>query len=980
MKKLFLDSLVFPFHINLYSEILSNNDGTIPTEFGQLTSLNSLSISAFSVLGDIPTELGRLSLLRSLGLSTGITGAIPTEIGQLSSLLNLYLPASSISGPLPTQLGLLTKLTRFLLHSSSSSLDGTIPTEVGNILSMQSFSLTSSYMTGSIPTQLGQWSGLTDLELKLASADGVIPTHLGQLTMLDQLSITSNTISGTIPTQLGIGTLAYLSLIMPEIEGTLPTQMGQMTSLTFLFLNLPSITGIIPTEVGQLTLLNQIHIKEPNQLTGECWPFPAGAGTVSVGVAFKCGCNSPTPLKSCIPPQDCETPNTAAADKCIACVDGADLTNEDECEDRNGCTANGGDVAACGNVANSVCTDVGLNLRTCECSLGSTGILPQNFTDDSNTFSGECYDADGCTLNGGQIAGCGNISNTLCANNGPNNRTCQCAPGYQGIPVTTLADDDNTISGVCEDVDGCTVNGGDVKACGNIANSVCSDSGANYRTCQCAPGYQGIPVTVLTDDENTISGVCEDVDGCAVNGGDVEACGNITNSVCSDNGLNNRTCQCATGSEGIPVTTLADDDNTISGVCEDIDGCSLNGGDVKACGNISNSECSDNGLNNRTCQCAPGYRGISVTTLADNDNTISGVCEDVDGCTVNGGDTKACGNIANSVCSDTGVNNRTCECATGYQGIPVTVLTDDNNTISGVCEDIDGCAWNGGGIEACGNVSNSVCSENGANSRTCQCAVGYYGVEAQNFTDDKNEFSGECVDIDGCKLNGGGIEACGNIKNSECQDNGLNSRICKCAPGYIGLEETSLEDAETELVGECLLEITSTCAIYGCETGICEDLPENQRMCTCSQGDWIIGGPFSSGILLDGSAAFTGCSSDLEVDDPVDIAQHVFENPVNLIAMLNRRFPQISNINVVLYAADTIKVKFTLPDTNRESLFVDIDAIAELWGAIAKLDSGENDQYSIEFQMEELEVIAASVFVVPSLLCALVCSVVAQFW
>eukprot|EP01127_Copromyxa_protea_P019045 TRINITY_DN609_c0_g1_i12.p1 TRINITY_DN609_c0_g1~~TRINITY_DN609_c0_g1_i12.p1 ORF type:complete len:596 (+),score=67.80 TRINITY_DN609_c0_g1_i12:139-1926(+) len=455
-----------------FFEILSNNDGTIPTEFGQLTSLNSLSISAFSVLGDIPTELGRLSLLRSLGLSTGITGAIPTEIGQLSSLLNLYLPASSISGPLPTQLGLLTKLTRFLLHSSSSSLDGTIPTEVGNILSMQSFSLTSSYMTGSIPTQLGQWSGLTDLELKLASADGVIPTHLGQLTMLDQLSITSNTISGTIPTQLGIGTLAYLSLIMPEIEGTLPTQMGQMTSLTFLFLNLPSITGIIPTEVGQLTLLNQIHIKEPNQLTGECWPFPAGAGTVSVGVAFKCGCNSPTPLKSCIPPQDCETPNTAAADKCIACVDGADLTNEDECEDRNGCTANGGDVAACGNVANSVCTDVGLNLRTCECSLGSTGILPQNFTDDSNTFSGECYDADGCTLNGGQIAGCGNISNTLCANNGPNNRTCQCAPGYQGIPVTTLADDDNTISGVCEDVDGCTVNGGDVKACGNIANSV----------------------------------------------------------------------------------------------------------------------------------------------------------------------------------------------------------------------------------------------------------------------------------------------------------------------------------------------------------------------------------------------------------------------------------------------------------------------------------------------------------------------------
>eukprot|EP01127_Copromyxa_protea_P019051 TRINITY_DN609_c0_g2_i1.p1 TRINITY_DN609_c0_g2~~TRINITY_DN609_c0_g2_i1.p1 ORF type:complete len:226 (+),score=54.91 TRINITY_DN609_c0_g2_i1:1424-2101(+) len=210
-----------------------------------------------------------------------------------------------------------------------------------------------------------------------------------------------------------------------------------------------------------------------------------------------------------------------------------------------------------------------------------------------------------------------------------------------------------------------------------------------------------------------------------------------------------------------------------------------------------------------------------------------------------------------------------------------------------------------------------------------------------------------------------------------CADKGVNIRTCECDAGYEGITAKNLTDDENDFAGVCS-EI-STCTLYGCKTGICEQRPERHRLCTCSKGDWIIGGPFYSGILVAGPAAFSGCAPSRDMDAS-ELAQYIAENPNNLILLLQERLPGISNI-VVSHTSESIIVTVFLPSTGKkrnENIDDVVDEIAQIWGAVAEVSDLGNDQYNVEFFVVGLEeVVDSSTLVVPSLLSALVL-VVAQ--
>ena len=80
---------------------LSGNDlsGAIPTELGNLSNLQFLSISNRRLSGEIPAELGNLANLQSLSLSgTQLSGEIPAELGNLANLQSLNLSGTSLAG------------------------------------------------------------------------------------------------------------------------------------------------------------------------------------------------------------------------------------------------------------------------------------------------------------------------------------------------------------------------------------------------------------------------------------------------------------------------------------------------------------------------------------------------------------------------------------------------------------------------------------------------------------------------------------------------------------------------------------------------------------------------------------------------------------------------------------------------------------------------------------------------------------------
>lgn len=131
------------------------------------------------------------------------------------------------------------------------------------------------------------------------------------------------------------------------------------------------------------------------------------------------------------------------------------------------------DAAACGGVLNAVCTDTGINSRTCECATGFSGQLPSyNIADNENNFLGPCegkitrdfflfvlnvVDTQICLLYGS--AACNNVNNAECIDDGLNSRTCQCAAGYSGAtPVSGIVDSDTSAGGFIGPCNGMNAN------------------------------------------------------------------------------------------------------------------------------------------------------------------------------------------------------------------------------------------------------------------------------------------------------------------------------------------------------------------------------------------------------------------------------------------------------------------------------------------------------------------------------------------
>ena len=133
---------------------LSDNEltGPIPTQFGQLTTLEKLSLYNNKLTGSIPsTKIGQLTSLEYLSLSDNeLTGPIPTQIGQLTSLEKLYLYNNKLTGSIPTKIGQLTSLEWLFLNNNE--LTGPIPKQIGQLVtSLKSLSLSHNEVTGPVP-------------------------------------------------------------------------------------------------------------------------------------------------------------------------------------------------------------------------------------------------------------------------------------------------------------------------------------------------------------------------------------------------------------------------------------------------------------------------------------------------------------------------------------------------------------------------------------------------------------------------------------------------------------------------------------------------------------------------------------------------------------------------------------------------------------------------------------------------------------
>ncbi|MGB1250519.1 MAG: peroxidase family protein, partial [Candidatus Promineifilaceae bacterium] len=166
----------------------NNLDGTLPSELGNLASLQTASLYSNELSGMIPPELGNLASLQSLNLNRNeLSGTIPAELGNLASLQILWVLENKLSGTIPAELGNLTSLQT--LYLSHNELSGLIPSELENLTSLETLWLQGNKLSGTIPAELGNLASLQTLHLSENELSGAIPLELSNLTALTTFGI-----------------------------------------------------------------------------------------------------------------------------------------------------------------------------------------------------------------------------------------------------------------------------------------------------------------------------------------------------------------------------------------------------------------------------------------------------------------------------------------------------------------------------------------------------------------------------------------------------------------------------------------------------------------------------------------------------------------------------------------------------------------------------------------------------------------------
>jgi hypothetical protein len=204
-------------------------------------------------------QVGQIGHVTSLSLgSHNLAGSIPPEFGNLTSLVYLELGNNMISGSIPSQFGNLSSLQQLSL--GSNQLSGTIPPEMGNLSNVQALSLSDNRLSGSIPPELGRLANLKYLNLDRNQLSGNIPPEMGNLSNVQALILSDNRLSGSIPPGLGrLAILTYLDLQSNRLSGPIPLSLDRLRLGSFYF----DDTVCAPSDPAFLAWLNGIQNHSP---------------------------------------------------------------------------------------------------------------------------------------------------------------------------------------------------------------------------------------------------------------------------------------------------------------------------------------------------------------------------------------------------------------------------------------------------------------------------------------------------------------------------------------------------------------------------------------------------------------------------------------------------------------------------------------------------------------------------------------------
>ncbi|KAL6639537.1 hypothetical protein ACP70R_023267 [Stipagrostis hirtigluma subsp. patula] len=265
----FIAALTNCSRLQMLSIINNRFAGKLPCSLANLsTNLQWLRTSYNHISGVIPSEIGNLASLEEFELVGNlVTGIIPESIGKLTKLEELYLNSNNLSGHIPPSIGNLTGLSQ--LFAYGNSLEGQIPPSIGNLKNLSVLDLSSNKLTGIIPNEIMKLSTISiALNLSYNLLEGPLPLEVGNLINLEYLSLSGNKLSGEIPDTIGnCRVLETLLMDDNSFQGSIPTTFKNIAGLTILNLTSNKLNGSIPSNLGSITNLKELYLAH-NNLSG----------------------------------------------------------------------------------------------------------------------------------------------------------------------------------------------------------------------------------------------------------------------------------------------------------------------------------------------------------------------------------------------------------------------------------------------------------------------------------------------------------------------------------------------------------------------------------------------------------------------------------------------------------------------------------------------------------------------------------------
>lgn len=260
----------------------NNFEGTLPVEWADVTTWNSINVDDNDLSGTLPTEYGNFISLTEFSAANNLfTGSLPTEWANLFNAQLIDLSNNRLSGPLPPDWAFLVEMRS--LDLGGNLFTGGWPVAWPAMTFMEDLVIKNNQVTGTLPTDLNNMHNLVLVDFSNNRFNGSIPgpSFSGGL---ETLNLAGNDLTGSIDDVVANTPMAhFLNFAFNELSGTIPSELGGHDELVSLMLHDNGFTGVIPEELRFLNDTLEELFLQNNQLNG---PLP------DIFLAFSSGYNA----------------------------------------------------------------------------------------------------------------------------------------------------------------------------------------------------------------------------------------------------------------------------------------------------------------------------------------------------------------------------------------------------------------------------------------------------------------------------------------------------------------------------------------------------------------------------------------------------------------------------------------------------------------------------------------------------------------